>query len=968
MKKIYELLGTIFYFCISATQGTLLNQGLRNCFSATQVAFRNQGLRNNFLFLLFCFSAFLPFSANAQCIPTITVNSTTTSTCLSDGSVTFTVGGSGGINASTDVQYQLVRNGNPVTPSGTWVLVPGSGGGLTLTIQDLEPGNYDITIRVFCSGDWSVETAATSFAITGSYVGLTSSIGTITDVSGTCLGEIPISWSGGIRPVTISWTGTTTGSFNVNENSTRMINVPVGTFNITVTDGCVSKTYPNVMMNATPPTIPTTWTYNQLGRGRNCNEVQPYTYYSLDNSTFKLYECGYSTTNNPADVVTWEPYYNSAGRLPIYTYPSTFANHQAFCAAGGAASNPLYLHIRAICDHNVTASVSMRSTTYLCRSNYSNVIKFPSSSLWQGVEGDCSFVTGNIYLDYYYGICYPVKWEIENVADPGVIIASGTTISSPGTNANVTLTSTTPFLRGETYKVTCTDNNGAGVTFTVNFTTPAFSPKTYSGIFYPAPGLYNKSNIGMTYLQIKPTPNYFFPGTVIRYDSGPQDLAMGGAGSSYTISESNRSNFQATAYDTNGPIYSSPLEKGTYNFTVIPPAGCGDEETVSITVSGDFYRLADQQDFEYSIGETLDCDGVPVTFTGEILLQSGTPANTYFYVGQVSSGVGSVSGVTHALPSGTTVKLKPSEKPYYIHMYTHDPENIGSICWIVTKEFYIKVPGLSLQPDSASAYACQGSLTGRIRVQATSGTPPYTYRVTNDPDDPSTPPEDQTRTDGVFTSVGVPNGNYIIKVTDFCDYNFEMKVKILDLSNVNVIYVPYSGNFCEGSQIELNCYSLGRTTYTWTKLDDPDFIKYGQHPRFPCEYPGSTGTYQVSVTAEGCGEPTISDAFVTALPAPALASLSDANITLCQNSGTQDIVALSGATPHPTHTLQWYDSGNNEIPPPTEHPTTTLGTTTYYVMPIEIAGTCEPIIQKITVSVNNCSCVTPTATPKQICE
>jgi hypothetical protein len=109
------------------------------------------------------------------------------------------------------------------------------------------------------------------------------------------------------------------------------------------------------------------------------------------------------------------------------------------------------------------------------------------------------------------------------------------------------------------------------------------------------------------------------------------------------------------------------------------------------------------------------------------------------------------------------------------------------------------------------------------------GVAPYTYHITNAPDTGTAPVSSDVKQGDAnevieFDPIGVSSGTYNIEITDACKTSFTIPVTMLDLANARIAYLgdaglDFIGQFCENSEIFLNCVTLGdpkQIDYKWT--------------------------------------------------------------------------------------------------------------------------------------------------------
>lgn len=190
------------------------------------------------LLLSACLSTFAQ-DVQAACID-ITIESTTSACGTNKGSVTFSVT----INQAecscntVKVQYQLMQGGSPLDS-------PEDYSGSSVTVSDLEPGNYSLTIYHFGSDLINpCDFASASFSIQDDTPTLTPS-GIMSSNCTSATGAFTVTVSGGTGPYTVTATGSnpsTTISMSGVASSTTFSGLWAQTYTVTATSGSCSGT------------------------------------------------------------------------------------------------------------------------------------------------------------------------------------------------------------------------------------------------------------------------------------------------------------------------------------------------------------------------------------------------------------------------------------------------------------------------------------------------------------------------------------------------------------------------------------------------------------------------------------------------------------------------------------------------------------------------------------------------------
>ncbi len=873
-----------------------------------------------FTLLIYFLLQAVSFTANAQC-DNITLTATaTTATCYNNGVVTVVISGSDISNLRlTDAELRLTSTDGvgQSTEFTRW-----TGTGATKTFSQAVKGAYLVELKAFCNtiGDWITGQYQTTVTVPGNYKSLVFTAA-VARKALTCVpntGQITLNFLDGKPPYSITVTGPVPSSFQTSNTNYILDNLPVGTYTIVATDVCSNSTVTRVVtLDALSQDVPTTHINLNMGRGgsTDCGTIAPnsaatipadWTYYWDEKSTY--YE--YCYLINGVGTKNWQSLTSGS---PSFVLPS---NYNDFCSTG----NPLYYYIRPKGCAAQEKSVEMNLATHVCVN--------PTATRNTLATTDCSQAKLGISFNSNYAICYPISYKIAPSSNLSNIIASGTVNNSN----NATLSGV--YNRGVEYTITFTDSNNK--VWTNTWTPESNEGQTFDGHIGHANGYYcndklDTQPVGTTYIYISNSisTEYILPGTVIKYISGPVPLpAIGTVGSSYTVP----TGYNSYRFYLNGPtpttVTYSIITAGEYVFEVTNT--CGTKSTETIT-AGDYVR---PQPLTFLTEYT--CSGVKVFPQGKIQTISPTGVatnrtNTFYKIISGPSGV--VYDNATLQNTGNFLLLSPGT--YTIGMFY----TASSSCPIATAEFVYSANALSLDPAITSAYVCEGKTTGSIRVKAINGVAPFNYTITAPG---TTTPVLANNTTGIFSSFGTSGQTYDISVTDACNTSkFTIPVTMMDLRNTNISYAINSGSFCQGTEVEINCVSLGETTYSWTGPNG--FSSNEQNPRFPALYPQSSGTYTVTVTPENCAASMTQSVTVTVKQGPPALTVPNPHITLCKKTGNVDMVALSGVTASSGCALNWYADATSTttIAAPTSISQNTIATTTRYVSQTLTSTGCE---------------------------
>jgi hypothetical protein len=903
--------------------------------------------------LLACFFLFQAtvFTANAQCDNITLEAESTAASCYNDGTITVTIGGSdlSTIDLNT-LEISLTAEGpGQSVDFSVWSNVGGNPAKKIYT--QVVKGNYIVKIRFHCQAgpDWYASSVTTTVLVGGSYDPLVTTVIT-SRKSMTCTptGVVVVNFTNGRPPYsgTISgpsgYTGQTT--FNTSASSLTLGNndCPAGDYSVTVQDNCnYGGTYAHKSPALDNDVVSTL--YNTMARksgSSDCRTIVPYginyVYDASDNyywTNYNLYyEYAYTLGSSTPPAANSSEWKTLNTKTPDYLLSQ---NYKDFC--GNSPVPTLYSHIRPK-GCSSTVRTQSHSMFYICPSGTgSNIF---SVTTYDG--STCSSAKLSAYISYYYGVCYPAKWKITPTSDLNDIRQSGT-LNDAG--YLVTDTQSIDYPRGVNYTITLTDADGKVFTY-------PWSLSSNQGQSFTASASYLvSSDVNcMVYYGFLYTTATIAPGTKIKYVDGPIqtlpcDLSLN---NTYTIPPTGwlSSSFYFTNTDPNSSTTATfqAVPSGDYKFEIIN--SCNYQSTMTVSM-----YVWDIDPMVYSSERTCG-EGFKVTFPDLIYMVTPTGSNSYTsytcyriiagppgYTVNNSDYVLYGNPLTLPIPGTYTIGAF-----YYSSLY----------CDIATTTVEYPDGGLYIDPELTAAYACDDFTPGYIRVEAINGVEPYTYTVTSAPG--TTPITLQSNNTGIFNPIGTAGGTYIINVKDACNTEFDIPVNMLSMTHANIVYTSNDGKFCNGTEIELNCVSLGSTTYEWR---GPDGVVFStdQRPRPiansslpPNSSAGSSGIYSVTVTPEGCTT-SITQSLVIQAFQPQSPTVTNSTPSTIVNSGNVNVVTLSGAVASLVgYSLKWYDNAGTVISAPTAVSTASLGSTVYYVSQVDASG-CESENKQITFTV-----------------
>ena len=927
--------------------------------------------------LVFLLAFLLPYGVQAQNCNNVTVDAEgIDAICDNDGQIKVTLSGTG-IMHYDSAMYRLSDVGG--APLTSWAKFNATGNGIKY-ITNLSRRTYRVECQVLCSsgGGWYSAGGYVLATVGGNYQTLNATATPVPTLNCTPTGELRFNFSGG-RSSGASYTieySVNGGPFIFFKNySTPRLdtirNLPQGDYVLRVSDNCSNSfSTPNRTVEALPEDLNSNLVYQYPSRphySMACDSVETNGYYSVpapiyefywDNVAFsKYYEFSYTMGPNETSLNPyrkWKPleqYLRST--LPLGM------NYKTICES----SDNLYVIVR-VKGCPTTQKTWLMYKTYICPTNMS----FNSNS---AIGTTCDSVKLSSSVSSTYCICYPATWSV--IVD-GTAVGSypitdviGGTVVGGGTLTynNQGLSTTRQFARGKTYHIKIVD--ALGRVFYNAWTT--HNPQEVSITRYlPAFGIPYESDVsinrpmGSRYIYLYASnETYLLAGSTITYVSGPQTLAMGPPGSSYTLPTNTNSNFYPNSPAPHTSVAYSIMQPGTYNFTITPPAPCTGSRSIGMTLPH-YYKAPDTITFT----KKEVCGGMRIYIDQlskcKIRLDgpgSAYPKDTLTYYRIISG----PTGVMFDLATNTDSLLLPAPGKYVIgactgNLSTARPMYTMEVEVLSTELFYIDY-------GATSGYACAGGPYGNIVARVGKGLPPYNFTL-KDATTQAVIATVNNNTTGSVTFQGgvsplyniVMNKHYTLTVSDKCQ-TLTYDILVLDLDNIRIAYAPNNGVFCVGDSIEVNSVALGNTSYSWSGPpwmgSFAGWTSANPRPRrLATLSPITAGRYIIAVIPQFCAityRDTLNVTVLEHVDVPPL--VKDVYISTCKSTsspGTMvDIVALSGATPTgPDLELVWYNSNGVQIDPPTAVSTyintayTAGGSrTVYYVSQRRIGSFCD---------------------------
>ncbi|MDR1056646.1 MAG: hypothetical protein LBL90_12685 [Prevotellaceae bacterium] len=845
--------------------------------------------------------------------------SATESTCQSNGKLTVTVSGTSLANLDlTTAEYQI----EPAVIGGysrVWAQAPGG------VLTDVPPGTYYVGIRAYCylDNEYSVKKSQQTATVTSTYVVPEIYI-TATKIrpSLNCRasGMIPITISKGLGPYTITitdyppeyasgakvFTVAKSGDFEVE-------NLPPGNYKFKVADNCTHTTEEigaslstvssdfddsNMLYNYICSSIAATTDCKsvRIRHGYNLSSSSlPELHYYLYTKASEYYEWAFLLSNNLAASKTWVSFADATQYLD-YTLPVT---------------------IKYFRDNNLYIQPYVRLKGTNCEHTLPKINIIGASSTVSYTNFSCETFTVSHKPDaastypIYDVFCYPYKWRV--LDKDGIVVANW---SAP------IYDKTTQVLNNVPYGSKIYFEDSEGYTWSYNLITQVPSMaldynNTWGMDGADEDGYYKN----LWYIRLS---NAAFPvGTRFEYISGPTVPAN----TDFVINDERSIVYVFNeAYNVADHV---AVRGGTYVFDITFP-NCNPIQRTFLISS---YRIIEP--LSYTLNEEA-CEGQYITPDGKVaqVNSSGTetPISTYFFIERVNPSA--ISYDNTRVPEGSRLLL-PATGKYTIAIGHASSAHWGAQTLIIDYE----KKNVQLNSAVTSAYLCAGEQVGHIRVEGQNGSGNYSYNLI----DPEVAANDgivATNATGYF-NYGNAGKTYKVRVNDLgCNSHFEQSVTMIDLNSAQIVYSASTINtFCKGGNIQLNCITLGTTTYTWSGPGITAANQYEQNPLISdpavISTPG-TYTYTVSVTPEHCGQNMIQSINITVVDLPVVPVVANTSLSYCINQSSGSLSSAVGAVAAPGHSLKWYgDDGVSGVNPSLWISTAVAGTFTYYVSQAE---------------------------------
>ena len=802
---------------------------------------------------------------SAQCTDLTLTLTPTVSTCVSNGTIHVAVSGPDAVGIrQSDMQFEVTKSDGSTIP---WTTYSGD------IIPNLPAGKYKIALRAFCYivNDYVVTGVEDTTSISSNYVLMDAFMG-VPRSSLSCTGRdttgmIPITVMAntGSAPYTITMTGYPTGSGGYsgqtvfvmqNTGTIQITKLPAGSYTFTVSDNCSYTTTLNGTVGTMSSTVEATMVYSYLYRSstpflKSCETVSFYRNYSSSSHTADenyyywtnvndYFEIAFSMNNpNPGSYV-WNNLILNNNSYVNWQMPSPYTIGVLRDSTIQNANFRIYPFLRVKGTSCIIPVNAVRiSNSFTATTNYTDV--------------NCDRFTVNHYPSSNTSgvICYPYQWRIldslNNIIFPDQTVLPAKSWTDTVINYNTQTATNVPVKSKLEYL------DYEGHIWSQNLLTETPTPiGSYGGYAFITYGITDSILHSYLYLYLSPSGSYFPAGTRFQYIPAPNQTTPLHTD---TVISAPISNFYpfSPLYNTssNGIVYIKP---GVYQFAVTFP-GCATK-----IVNASYYAYKIKQPITYT-SMTEDCDGMTVYPTGQIVLAYPTGQE-----GSVSAYFRILSAVK---PDNTPIPFNPAPvtagNPLYLP--TSGEYRIGmtistsytapsNMSWLDTIH-YVQTP-FTLDPDSTSAYLCQGSQVGFMRIKGRGGSGNYNYEL-YDFDSQNNLIFVASDPSGVF-NYGMGGGNYLIRLFDVdCATSYDQEVNMIDLGIAHVAYSSATSNiFCLSDSLMLKCITLGETTYEWSG-GPPGIInnanKNLQHvPLAAVDIGLGTHKFYIEVTPEGCGQ------------------------------------------------------------------------------------------------------------------
>ncbi|MCL1867866.1 MAG: hypothetical protein FWF72_02800, partial [Paludibacter sp.] len=481
------------------------------------------------------------------------------------------------------------------------------------------------------------------------------------------------------------------------------------------------------------------------------------------------------------------------------------------------------------------------------------------------------------WQNYYYwsdGNCFPVYVTIKNTN--GVIVAYDTIRATTDRLYNSTNNWYSPNLnynQAYTFTFTYPNYTTANGVYTNTYTKTKSFPTSYTMSNYNV-STYGDCQINYGAIQVSTgSSSIQYPAGTIFTITGPAPFGT------RTYTQASSSNIFN--------ITNVPAPPG--NYTISADYGGGCTGVYNATLPG----VYDVHNFK-TVKE-ITCNGLKVTPQGTLTLE-GKSATIHYRLASGPTGYDQ----SPINDGGSVTLTQPGT--YILGVMV----SVTQTCYLKRDTIVYTAAPLALDLTKTAAYVCVGGGVGNIILQAKNGVTPYTYELWNKANTTRllSPVSSSTR---VTFNYGSKDSTYTVRVTDGCGNSFNQQITMADLETAELVF-SVNNLACYGSNIQLNCLTLGETTYNWKGPNG--YVSTNQYPIITNADTTNTGWYYVSVTPETCGIPVKDSIYISVYPPINMKQYADQtlNVSFCSKELIKLGTAASGGIG--SFTYQWARSTN----------------------------------------------------------
>lgn len=411
---------------------------------------------------------------------------------------------------------------------------------------------------------------------------------------------------------------------------------------------------------------------------------------------------------------------------------------------------------------------------------------------------------------------------------------------------------------------------------------------------------YEKENYA--YLQVRGNTSTFPAGTRFTVTDAPDGYQH--KGRTFTISSSTSSFYIG---NSNTSSSSSPIYMPIGNYTVTVEDDCG----TSVASNPTWFEAGyDAKDVKYLL-EEAGCDGARIklnTQEGGYAKYNGIASGSYTNFRIIS---GPSGGYETTLKSYSQDLKIVADGEYVIGTVVNSSSSYANY-YIRRDTIYYQKSKPILNPSVTSSYVCTDpeALYGYMIFTGQGGKSPYRYELLDENENATGLTATGAEGEKVVFNYGLAGETYIVRITDDCGNSTTQQMTLADLKTQSIVYsIPPDANYCTGSELKLNCVTLGQTQYLWEKKVSEgvyEFISNEQNPRIFPLTKAHSGTYRVTVTPEYCGEAITGEVTIKVYPSLEAGAVSSNQDICVSTRGATMSCVLSGGKG--AYSYQWQNS------------------------------------------------------------